>query len=188
MTSNIRPPKLGPKIDPDNAPATAVVVVEPRDDLDVEFGTRTVTAGLALDMDAAVIVAGMAEGWLLHTRKAVTDGVRPDGGGDQKPLGARAANAPDRLSEHRNYRTGELADGLRATAIESKGQTASCRGLPPLSRQAHVVKERARGVDLITLRGAAGKAAVDGARAAVEAMLTGREVIIDAGEKEAGDV
>lgn len=185
MAAPIPKPKLGPPIDPQSAPDTAVVVVPERDDLEAEWGARCVSTGLAIDMDAAIIVDLMTRAHLAHTREAIIEGDRPDGGGDQRALGPRAASAAGRVSGNRNYKTGELADGLRRTPIESNGQTASSTVLPPKSRQAHVARERARGVVLITGAGAAGQAAVNGAKAAVEAMVTGRQVRVDDGEVEA---
>lgn len=182
MATRTPKPKLGPPIDPASPPPTATVVVEPRNDLDVVAGAKIVTAGLALDLDAAILAAAGRDGWMLHAMTALMEGQRVDGGGDQKALSTRAALVPDRMSEHRNYRSGELAWGLRSTPIVSNGQTATVRILPPLSRQAHVVKERARGVDIMTTRGAAGAAIEAAMRAAVEAMLTGRQVIHNDGE------
>lgn len=182
MATRTRKPKLGPPIDPNSPPPTAVVVVPESNGLDVEWGTKTVTAGVAFDFDPAIMVAGMRDAWLSHVRTCLLEGTRPDGGGETKPLGARAALEPNRISEFRNVASGTLADGLRSLPLESNGQTASVRCLPPQSRQAHCVKERARGVDIMTTRGAAGAAAIAGAKAAVEAMMTGREVIHDDGE------
>lgn len=178
-------PKLGPPIDPSNAPETAVVIVPAAAGVSGEWGVRQVSAGLALDLDAAILVDAMTRAHLLHTRAALATGQRPDGGGEQRPLGKRAAADPDRESPHRNFRTGELADGIYRTEIVSDGQTASCRVMPPKSRQAHVAKERARGVNLLTGDGAAGQAAIAGARAAVAAMMSGRAVIHDDAEVDA---
>lgn len=150
-----------------------------------EWGVRSVSAGLALNLDAAILVDAMSRAHLVHTRAALEAGQRADGGGEQKPLGKRAASDPDRESPHRNNKSGELKDNIYRTAIESDGRTASCRVMPPKSRQAHVAKERARGVNLITGDGAAGEAAIAGARAAVAAMMTGRAVIHDDSETTA---
>lgn len=188
MATRTPKPKLGPPIDPASPPPTAVVLVEPRNDLDVVAGAKIVTAGSALDFDAAILTAAGRDGWLLHAMTCTLEGTRIDGGGDQKPLGTRAALAPDRQSEHRNYRSGELALGFRSTPVLSNGQTASVRILPALSRQAHVVKERSRGIDIMTTRGAAGAAIEAAMRAAVEAMLTGRTVIHNDGETTSKEV
>ncbi len=186
MTTRPSPPPTGEPIDPANVPPTGVVVVPAVAEPSVEWGTRQVSAGLALDLDAAILVDAMTRGHLAHTRAALMSGQRPDGGGPQKPLGRRALADPDRASGNRDYKTGELADGIYRTAIESDGQTARARVMPPKSRQAHVAKERSRGVELLTAAGAAGEAAVAGARAAVAAMATGRVVHHDDDEVDAG--
>lgn len=162
-----------------------MVVVPAVDQAASEWGSRVVSTGFALDLDAAILVDAMTRAHLQHTRSAVIDGVRPDGGGEQRALGPRAAAAPDRQSDHRNFKTGTLADGLRRSPIKSNGQTASSTVLPGLDRQAHVARERKRGVVLITGAGAAGEAAIEGARAAVKAMLSGREVLVDDAEVDA---
>ncbi len=159
-----------------SGPPTSVVVVPTMDSGDVEWGVRTVSAGFAVELDAAVIVDRMSEAWLKHTRAAILSGQRPDGGGPQDELSARALSAPDRQSDNRGYRSGELADGLRRTAIESDGRTASCRVAPPVSRNAYVARERKNGRELLTLRGAAGAVVEAAAREVVAEIVTGAEL------------
>ncbi len=142
----------------------------------VEWGVRTVSAGFALDLDAAILVDRMSAALLKHTRESILAGQRPDGGGPQDALGPRALADPNRQSDHRGYNTGTLADEIRRGPIESNGREASCRVLPPVSRNAYVGKERRQGRELLTLRGAAGAAVEAAAREAVAEMLTGREV------------
>jgi hypothetical protein len=164
------------------------VLVPPRHDPADENGVQVSTEGLSMLLDPAVIVAAMREAHMSHTRAAIEEGKRPDGKGPQRPLGTRAAADPERKSDVRNVRTGELVEGLRASPIKSDGVTASSTLLPPKSRQAHVAREAKRGVILLTTEGAAGRAARAGAQDAVAAMLTGRQVIVDTGAKESADV
>lgn len=154
---------------------------------DLEWGTRVVSAGFAVDLDAAILVDRMSRAHLVHTRAAILTGQRPDGGGAQAELGVQAASVPDRQSPFRGYRTGELADGLRRSAIESNGREASCKVLPPVSRNTYVGKERRQGRELLTLRGAAGQVVEAAARAAVAEMVSGLEVERKAGEVDAKD-
>ena len=119
-----------------------------------EWGSRVVSAGFAVDLDAAILIDAMSAAHLAHTRAAILGGERPDGGGAQDPLRARTLADPERQSEHRGYRTGLLADELRRSPIESNGQTASCRISPPPSRVAYVNVERSRNREMLTLRGA----------------------------------
>lgn len=156
-------------------------------EVDLEWGVRVVSAGLAVDLDAAILVDRMSQAHLAHTRAAILEGQRPDGGGEQAPLSARALAAPDRQSDHRAYKSGELADGLRRTAIESNGREASCRVLPPVSRNAYVGRERKLGRELLTVRGAAGAAVEAAAREAAAEMMSGHEVSKSRGEVAAKD-
>lgn len=137
-------------------------------------GCRQVSTAWTVDLDPAVLVDAMTNAWLRHTREAILTGQRPDGGGPQKPLSARALADPDRESPHRGYKTGELADGLRRSAISSSGATATATCYPPISRNAYVGKEAKRGVNLITGAGAAGEAALRAAREVGAAMAEGR--------------
>lgn len=179
-------PKLGPKLAPGDP--GAFVLVPPRRDPADSNGVQISSEGLCVMLDPAAIVDAMTQAHLAHTRAAIESGVRPDGRGPQRPLGTKAAADPHRESQHRDYRTGELADGLRRTPIVTDGTTATSTILPPLSRQAHVAKEKKRGVILLTSDGAAGRVARTAAQAAVEAMVSGRKVIVEPGEKEAADV
>lgn len=186
-TRDPRRPKLGAPLPADGSAPTATVVVPASDGPEEEWGCRVVTTGLALDLDAAIVVDAMTRAHLIHTRESILEGERPDGGGPQKPLHARALADPDRQSHHRGYRTGELADHLRRTPIAGDASAASSTVLPPTSRTVYVATERDRGVNLLTGDGAAGEAAIAGARAAIAAIATGREVIHDDGEVEAKD-
>lgn len=173
-----------------SGPTTSTVVVPAVDTGDdgLEWGTRCVSAGFAVDFGAEILVDRMSQALLAHTRTAILEGQRPDGGGEQTPLSARALAAPDRQSDNRGYRSGELADGLRRTAIESNGREASCKVSPPPSRNAYVGKERKQGRELLTLRGAAGAAVEAAAREAVAEMVSGDEVAKNRGEVAAKDV
>lgn len=151
------------------------------------WGHRQVSAGFAVDLDAGHLVDAMTRAHLVHTRDAIMAGERPDGGGPQKPLGARASGNPDRESPHRGFNSGELADNLRRTEIKSDGTTASATVYPPTSRTAYVSTEQKRGVVFITGSGAAGAAAVAGAQQAAEVMASGRRVIGDPSEVAAKD-
>jgi len=171
-----------------SGPPTSVVVVPALDTGgDFEWGTRVVSAGFAVDLDAGAIVDRMSEAWLRHTRAAILSGQRPDGGGPQDPLSTRALADPNRQSEHRGYNTGTLADELYRTPIESTGREASCRVLPPRSRNPYISKERKNGRELLTMRGAAGAAVEAAAREAVAEMMSGTEVSKSRGEVAAKD-
>ena len=172
-----------------SAPPTSVVVVPAMDTGDdgLEWGTRCVSAGFAVDLDAAILVDAMSAALLKHTRDALMSGQRPDGGGAQAPLSARALSDPDRESPHRGFNTGTLADELRRSEITSDGRTASCKVSPPPSRNAYIGRERRLGREMLTLRGAAGAAVEAAARAAVAEIMTGNAIDKDRGELAAKD-
>lgn len=179
-------PKSGAPINPDSPPPNAVVIIKRRKDAATRSGVQITTEGLAIAFDPEYIVDAMSRGLLIHLRDSIIAGERPDGEGEQRGLGPRAATA-ERISDVRNVKTGELVDGLRRTPILREGNTASCMIYPPLSRQAHVAKEARRGVVLITGAGAAGKAAQEAGRRSIAEMMKGRELVSDNTEVEAKD-
>lgn len=173
--------------DGSGGPTVAVVVPAVDTSGDFEWGTKVVSAGFAVDLDAGVLVDRMSQAHLAHTRAAILEGQRPDGGGAQAELSQRALAADGRQSDHRAYKSGELADGLRRTPIESNGREASCKILPPTSRTVYVARERKLGRELLTIRGAAGAAVEAAAREAAAEMMSGHEVSKSRGEVAAKD-
>lgn len=171
-----------------SGPPTVAVIVPQLDDPAVtEWGVRQVSAGFAVDLDAGVLVDAMTRGFMDHVRRSLMTGQRPDGKGEQKALSPRALADPDRESPHRGFNSGELADGIRRTAIKSTGPRASSTCYPPTSRTAYVASEQRRGVVLLTGAGAAGEAAASAAREAAAAMMSGEQVITTAAEVTARD-
>lgn len=187
--ASARPPKTDGKVPADGSgPPTAIVILLAVDDpAGLEWGTRRVSVGFAVDLDAAHLVDAMTRAFLTHTRDAIMGGQRPDGGGEQKPLSRQALANPDRESPNRGYASGELADGIYRTPIKSDGPTASCTVNPPASRNAYVGKERRRGVLLLTAAGAAGQVAAEAAQATAKAMAEGSRIVTDPAQVEAAD-
>ena len=66
-----------------SAGPTVIPVVAPAagDGPDLEWGSRVVAAGFAVDLDAAILIDAMSAAHLAHTRAAILGGERPDGGG-----------------------------------------------------------------------------------------------------------
>ena len=147
-----------------------------------------VSAGLVVDLRADVLVDAMSRALLQHHRDAILAGQRPDGGGPQAKLGARAAAIAGRLTPHRGARSGHLADELRRTAITGTTASASTRIEPPGDRVVYVRSEAKLGRELITSRGAAAEVAERAAAAVVEEMLAGLGFESDRREREADDV
>lgn len=173
----------GPKL----GPGEGTTVIPPSSETSTEdgWGTNTVSAGLSLDLDAAILVDHMTRALLTHHREALLAGQRPDGRGPQKPLSQRALDAPGRQSDHRGYRTGVLADGLRRTKIEGDRQNATSRIVPPPNRNVYVATELKNGVSILTLAGKAGEVAREAAGEAVAEITTGRRIRKSKGEVEA---
>ena len=151
------------------------------------WGTNTVSAGLSLDLDAAILVDRMTRALLSHHRESLLSGQRPDGKGPMKPLSQQALNAPGRQSEHRGYRTGVLADGLRRTKIEGDRTQANSRIVPPTNRNVYVANELQNGVSILTLAGKAGEVAREAAGEAVAEITTGRRLKKSKTELEADE-
>lgn len=140
-----------------------------------------------MDLDPAILVDRMTRAVLQHTREAILEGKRPDGGGPQKAL-SKQALAADRQSPHRGYRSGVLADGIKRSKIKRSGTKATSTIVPPPSRNAYLAQERKRGINLLTLAGASGEAAREAAREAVKEIAQGGEVPKSDKELEAEDV
>ncbi|MCY0990638.1 hypothetical protein OV203_26075 [Nannocystis sp. ILAH1] len=177
-------PPLGPKLGPDEG-VPLIPASEPEGDED-GWGVASVSLGMNLDLDPAILVDRVSRALLTHHREAILAGVRPDGGGQQKALSGRALAAPGRQSDHRGYRTGFLADNLRRSKIQREGdQQASTRILPPPNRNVYLAQEAKRGVLLLTLSGRASEVAREAASEATADIVTGRRVRKDEGEKAA---
>lgn len=148
-------------------------------------------AGVTLDgdpltilLDARALVDAARRAVLATTADQIREGRRPDGG-PQRPLSRYAAADPKRLSQHRGYRTGHLADELRATPIRGDAGKAESTVLPPTDRNVFVATEKARGVTYLAI-GPEVAAAVDKATSeAAAAMLAGRKVEAEQGEPKA---
>lgn len=136
---------------------------------------------LVVDLDARTLVDVARRAILGATSENIREGRRPDGG-PQRPLSKRTAADPNRESPHRGYRTGHLADDVRATPIKGSSSQAESTVLPPTDRNVFLATEKARGVRYLGI-GPAIAAAVEQATAeAVAAMLAGRKVEAEQGE------
>jgi hypothetical protein len=171
-----------------SGPATATVVIPATDTGDdgLEWGSRVVSAGFAIDLDPVILVDAMSAALLKHTRDALMAGQRPDGGGAQAPLSARALSDPDRESPPVDSLVASRRE-LRRSDITSDGRTASCKVSPPPSRNAYIGRERRLGREFLTVRGAAGAAVEAAAREAVGEILTGNAIDKDRDELAAKD-
>jgi hypothetical protein len=181
-------PKLGAPLRPDSPGDGKVVVVPPSAPAPAdEWDFNIASLGLTIDLSAEIVVDAMSRAGLMHIRRSLIEGKRPDGGGAQKALGAKAAAGTGRQSPFRGYKTGHLADHIRRSRIKGDTSKASCRIVPPPDPNVYVAEELKRGVVLLSADGAAGEAMRAAARAVVAAACTGREVIHDDGDVDAND-
>lgn len=182
-------PRTGAKLSADNLPDTGVVLLPELNDTlgPDEWGVSRSCAGFAIDLSPDLFVDAQRRAVLLHHRTAWLNGKRPDTGGEQRELGPTAAAVPGRQSPNRGYRTGFLADHVKATPIRSDGRTATCSIVPPPERNAYLAGERKRGINLLTLSGKSREAAEQAAAAVLAAVATGHEVLTSKGEVEGDD-
>lgn len=147
-------------------------------------GVRLTGEPLVIDLDARAIVDFARREILEAASENIAEGRRPDGG-PQRPLSNRAKADPRRVSEHRGYRTGHLADNLRASPIKGDSQRASSSVLPPTDRNVFVATEAERGVTYLAISGEISRRVDAAISAGVAAMLEGRAVEAEQGEPTA---
>lgn len=139
-----------------------------------------------IDVDARAIVDVARRTILGATSENIRSGRRPDGG-PQRPLSKRAAADPTRESPHRGFKSGHMADELRATPIKGSSSQAESTIAVPTDRNVFIATEAARGVRYLGI-GPAIAAAVDQAVAeTVSAMMEGRKVEAEQGEPKGAE-
>lgn len=148
-------------------------------------GPVQVVGDLVIDFDARALVDVGRRAILAELRDQIMEGIAPDGS-PQPPLSRRAALQP-RDSPHRGFKTGELADGLRATPIRGNADAASSRILPPTNRNVVLAKEAERGHTYLEMGPRTEAAAMRAVGEAIDAMLDGRKVEAEQGEPRAED-
>lgn len=108
---------------------------------------------LVLDLDARGLVDTIATALLLDHRQTLMAGLRPDQGGAQKPIGARARARKGRLSPFRGFASGYTADELRRTKLVGSATAAETSVTVPPARNAFALEEAARGVSYLSTGG-----------------------------------
>lgn len=136
---------------------------------------------LVIDLDARALVDIARREILAQTSENIREGRRPDGG-PQRPLSRRAAADPNRESPHRGFRTGLLADELRATPIRGDAGRAESTVAPPTTRNVFIAQEKERGVTYLAISPQIAAAVEQATADAVRAMLEGRAVTAEQGE------
>ncbi|MCY0992820.1 hypothetical protein OV203_37110 [Nannocystis sp. ILAH1] len=146
-------------------------------------------AGVALDVDrelvvlvdARVLVDVARRAVLAEAREQLYAGKRPDGG-PQRPLIARHAADPRRVSDKRGVRTGHMADELRATPIKGDTGRAESTIAVPTDRNVFIATEAKRGVRYLGIGPAHAAAAERAMGEAIAAMVAGKRVEPEQGE------
>lgn len=108
---------------------------------------------LVIDLDARALVDQVATALLLDHRETLMSGLRPDRGGAQKPISARARSRKGRLSPWRGFATGYTADELRRTRITGSAKAASTSVAMPAARNAFALEEAKRGIYYLSTGG-----------------------------------
>lgn len=162
-------------------------IVPPRRDPDtaaedgVKFGTQVISEGVALDVNAILLVARVSDALLEHHRQAIATGQKPEGG-PQRPLSQGRREDAGRAGPHRGYATGHLADDLRRSRIAGTAQSASAKILPPTDRNVFIAEEAKRGVGYLSTDGIAAEVAKRAAEAATAELASGKPGKVDVGE------
>lgn len=188
MASRKYEPPVGPPLtEGGEGKIVLIPPTEPEDD-GSGWGVQVASAGFIVDMDASKFADAMTRAHLIHTRESILTGKRPDGGGEQRKLGPKAATKPGRQSPYRGFATGVLADGLRRTKIKGTTQRAFSKITGPGNRNVYLAQEKGRGVDFITGQGAARKVMEEAAAEVLKAAAKGREIPSNPEETGGDDV
>lgn len=120
------------------------------------FSTTFAASGdWSYSFDAGLLVDALRTALLALYRQGILEGEKPDGSGAQPPLGAKALAVKDRRGKTRGYRSGYLADNLRASKITGSTTKASSRIVPPTNRNVYIASEAKRGNTFFSLSGIA---------------------------------
>lgn len=105
--------------------------------------------------DAGLLVDAIRTALLALYRQGIIEGEKPDGSGAQPPLKEATAKQKDRRGKTRGYKTGYLADNLRASKITGSTTKATSRILPPTNRNVYIASELKRGNSFFSVQGIA---------------------------------
>jgi len=134
--------------------------------------------------DAGLLVDGLRTALLALYRQGIIEGEKPDGSGAQPALTERAKNQKGRTGKTRGYKTGYLADNLRASKITGSTTKATSRIVPPTNRNVFIASELKRGNSFFTVSGIAALVIADVTDAFIAAGLVNQNRAPDLGEKD----
>lgn len=139
-----------------------------------------------VNFDARALVDVARRAALRVSRENIMEGRTPDGG-RQKPLSKEAAAKPGRMSEHRGYATGHMADNLRSSPIKGTTARAEASVMVPTDRNVFVAQEGKRGVEYLGFGPEVDAAIVEAVDEYIELILDGLKVEAEQGEPRAKD-
>ena len=134
--------------------------------------------------DAGLLVDALRTALLSLYRQGIIEGEKPDGSGAQPQLGARALAAKGRRGKTRGYKTGFLADNLRASKITGSTTKAQSRIVPPTNRNVYIASELKRGNTFFSVTGMAAIVIADVTDEFVKNGLTNQNRAADLSEKD----
>lgn len=181
MTRRARKTRTAPKL----RVGEGTTILGPTGDVAGGSGAELRGDELTISLDAGAIVDAARRAALLELRACIAEGVDPDGA-PQDPLGPRAAAEP-RVSPHRGFKSGHLADGLRSTAIRASGGRASARVLGPTDRNVVLAREAQRGHTYIATGSRVAPAIEAAVAEACDLVVAGRAVQPEQGEPTAAE-
>lgn len=181
MTRRARKTSTAPKL----RVGEGTTILGPAGDVAGGSGAELRGDELTISLDAGAIVDAARRAALLELRACIAEGVDPDGA-PQDPLGPRAAAEP-RVSPHRGYKSGHLADGLRSTAIRASGGRASALVLGPTDRNVVLAREARAGHTYIATGSRVAPAIEAAVAEACDLVVAGRAVQPEQGEPTAAE-
>jgi hypothetical protein len=122
----------------------------------------------SFNFDAGLLVDALRLALLVLYRTAILQGEKPDGSGAQPKLNPRVAAQRGRRGKTRGYKTGFMADNLRASKITGSTTKASSRILPPTNRNVYIAEEAKRGISFFSVTGIAAIVIADVTNAFIE--------------------
>lgn len=134
--------------------------------------------------DAGLLVDSLRSALLSLYRQGILEGEKPDGSGSQPPLSERARAQKGRAGKTRGYKTGYLADNLRASKITGSTTKASSRIVPPTNRNVYIASELKRGNSFFSVSGMAALVIADVTDEFVKLGLQNQNRAADLGEKD----
>ena len=134
--------------------------------------------------DAGLLVDALRTALLSLYRQGIREGEKPDGSGAHPALTERAKAAKGRVGKTRGFKTGYLADNLRASKITGSTVKAQSRIVPPSNRNVYLASELKRGNSFFAVTGIAALVIADVTDAFIAGGLQNQNRAADLGERD----